>query len=793
MRVTIESECRRGLKIIGEIPDIALCRLEGYNGIGKTSAVRLLELCTGGQPFAGNDTAWRTFCAELVHARVCVENLQGAQRLEWLLRPDDWHPEVRSSAGRLTSDMAQITIDGRKAALSDVEPLLQVHRLNVTEAPAKILAARAQGGHDTLDAWHSSDARVAAVDDLLLALTKLIESCSTDRVRLSAQISADSSLRAEAAVADALAARERVIALAAAAQAAERLEVFQGASPGHQQRLTELERQLEHSGVRKQELELESAQARANRPEDERAERAYTRAEKALKGRQQAQRKAAQQLKEAAAEAGVSPTRKRVAQEVDATERRLAQLVKAQPYVDAGPLLKALLQQLVSSLQTAIDSDLGGQVLVDADEGLPQWTVAGMHGACTRQLMRLAQAEQGSTGQQLSRDIQAARTRLDTLAHVAAMISDAEQAEDKLRKAEEALARAVSGLPGRSAGHLDDLVKQHNDCVQRGRYLQSEIDQLRSELLLISGGQSEEDLIGEVRRLCAEAGVDQARLNGALRDAREVSDRLNKQEAEATVSAASAVRDADRYRQEVDRVVAELGAAESLAWLRRAIPELADLPRLEMAEQLALLDQLVAWGNKARTKLDNTNRVVEKLAAELEVLATRLVPRPGSAAPRPLENGPTATWLVEEARRWFNDDAVRTAMFDGGQDVRLDLRDLSLSWTADGKAFERPLEAFSSGEQAFAYTRAQLLLLERSSSGQAANRLIALDEFGAFLDGRRIADLTDHLVERRRRVPDDQVVVILPSDLDPRDAKGVDTSRVRKLERLGYYAEPLRA
>jgi hypothetical protein len=42
-----------GIRVIDEIPDLRLCRVEGLNGIGKTLAIHLLEICTGQQPYAG--------------------------------------------------------------------------------------------------------------------------------------------------------------------------------------------------------------------------------------------------------------------------------------------------------------------------------------------------------------------------------------------------------------------------------------------------------------------------------------------------------------------------------------------------------------------------------------------------------------------------------------------------------------------------------------------------------------------------------------------------------------------
>ena len=64
MRFKIEPERNGGptggLRVITEIPDFTLCRLEGQNGMGKTLAVRLLQLVTGDQPWAGLELAWRT-------------------------------------------------------------------------------------------------------------------------------------------------------------------------------------------------------------------------------------------------------------------------------------------------------------------------------------------------------------------------------------------------------------------------------------------------------------------------------------------------------------------------------------------------------------------------------------------------------------------------------------------------------------------------------------------------------------------------------------------------------------
>jgi RNase adaptor protein for sRNA GlmZ degradation len=87
VRFEIDASCKRGLRIIRELPDFEVSRIEGYNGIGKSSALRLLELCTGSQPYHGQDNLWASFREQLVHATVRVTGLQGgAGEITWDLR-----------------------------------------------------------------------------------------------------------------------------------------------------------------------------------------------------------------------------------------------------------------------------------------------------------------------------------------------------------------------------------------------------------------------------------------------------------------------------------------------------------------------------------------------------------------------------------------------------------------------------------------------------------------------------------------------------------------------------------
>src|SRR4051794_16596509 len=81
MKFTLHTpERSHGIRVIETIPDHPLCRVEGLNGIGKTLALHLLELCTGQQPYRTRPDAWRTLCQYLGPAEVVVEGLRGERR-----------------------------------------------------------------------------------------------------------------------------------------------------------------------------------------------------------------------------------------------------------------------------------------------------------------------------------------------------------------------------------------------------------------------------------------------------------------------------------------------------------------------------------------------------------------------------------------------------------------------------------------------------------------------------------------------------------------------------------------
>jgi hypothetical protein len=144
-------------------------------------------------------------------------------------------------------------------------------------------------------------------------------------------------------------------------------------------------------------------------------------------------------------------------------------------------------------------------------------------------------------------------------------------------------------------------------------------------------------------------------------------------------------------------------------------------------------------------------------------------------------------WLGAVAASWFDDEGVREALLGpDAVDVSVDLGNRQVSWNANDERRTKPIEGLSSGQRAFAFTQARLALLQQQA-GTSANRLIALDEFGAFVSTNRIRDLAGYLQRWRDAHPSDQILVILPANQDyaalARASEGEQAKRFARMAR----------
>ncbi|MFQ1000493.1 hypothetical protein [Modestobacter sp. SSW1-42] len=143
----------------------------------------------------------------------------------------------------------------------------------------------------------------------------------------------------------------------------------------------------------------------------------------------------------------------------------------------------------------------------------------------------------------------------------------------------------------------------------------------------------------------------------------------------------------------------------------------------------------------------------------------------------------------------FADAAIREALFEGGTPVAVDLQRGTITWdTPTGSRREKPLSTFSSGEQALGFIRARLRQLADSAVG---DRIVFLDEFGAFLAADRRHPLAELLRGDELSNLSDQVVIVLPLQVDYRAQLGEVTGalkttyerRADSVDRHGYFTE----
>ncbi|MZE71430.1 hypothetical protein [Streptomyces sp. SID5789] len=789
MRITIEADCRRGLRILEEIPDISLCRIEGYNGIGKSNAIKLLRLCTGDQPFTDDEPSWRTFRSQLVRARIHITGLEGAEDIEWDVEPHRW-PESPEPLGDL---LGVVRIDGRPARPRDVITLLRVYHILAADTPVSVLADRVFVAHKQVSDWVTvkGDDRQEQIDLLLGDLQRKITDCLPAQLpnELATARAANKLLQERSRQLEAT--KQRVELIDAAVRVADRLEQVRGRGPEMDAKLQQLQEQINEIDTQRQDLDHQIAGASAQQHKNETAEREFDKAQKHLIRQEKALRQVEIDLQTLAAQAAVSPQQEHVASMRATLGRRLDELSQQLPQVHATPLLTELLKNLTTRLAAAEQRDLGESVLIDATSQTLEWTVSSLKDACLRQIELLSQRTPSEGAEELTREIERVRTRLDALAQATQKITDLELAQRNFQRAEERLRKAASDLPEQAARTLDDLMKARNSLDERGRAVQAEHATLSQTRALLSGGLTEDALTAELLGLCRQADVDVMRVRGRLDDERSELAELTRREAQAAQQAEMAQQAVNERTLNVADTVQFLVTEPNLSWLRRAIPSVQTFSHLDAQAQA---EELVKLGDRienSRNTIRTATSALQGVGAALGELAEHLR-RPSRQPVRDSAvNSAARLWLAEEVHRWFESDLVRKALFDGGKDIVLDPKQLMVSWTANGEKRQRPLSAFSSGQQAFAYTQAQVARLDREEVS-SANRLIALDEFGAFLDGERMTDLAKYLATRQESAPHDQVLVILPLEVSPGgipDADAASAHRRQQLRQRGYFAE----
>jgi hypothetical protein len=216
----------------------------------------------------------------------------------------------------------------------------------------------------------------------------------------------------------------------------------------------------------------------------------------------------------------------------------------------------------------------------------------------------------------------------------------------------------------------------------------------------------------------------------------------------------------------------------------------------EGESEVAALEGLAVRARAVTAALDMGVADMESIRDHLEQVSN-FSPSSASDPPsRETVEGAIFATLDARLRGRLSAQPIRDALFDGHELESVSLLNGTVTWGSNGSKTIRPIESFSTGEQAFAFTQARVLALEVRPENQ--DRLLVLDEFGAFVAANRRGQLAQFLASNKVRDRASQVVVILP--LRANYAKELSETRgelrklyekrVKQIEDQGYISEP---
>lgn len=784
----------RPLRPISLIPGQPMCLIEGRNGAGKSLAIRLLQLATGEQPYASTPAAWKSLREGLGEVRITASGMIGATSIEWMLRPSEWPPDPAPVGMWL----GEFRVDGERTDLARVSQLLRVHRIAGDETLSETIARRIREDLVLAQRQRANvGERVERLDQRLLDLSDrlggvrveelagLAEEQRTMRRRLRELLGAIPELRS------------RFQSLDSARRARDTLTQLEADGP-ELRRQIEAETQVEREATETiEELEVRRVEIAGQAAMEADLRTALDAAEAELGDRIQAAEKAQLRAISRATPLGVGPEGEEVrlahqaaVAERDAVLRRLAQF-------DAAPRLASLADSLDDSLENAVSAGLSESPIAQLDDGR-DLTVGELEKGVRRQRER--QQEPGDAlVAELRTRVSEAETRVSDLwslrqsvAYAERKIRDVGDQAAVLDRIRQQLEPDAAKRYNELSGEIDSARDRHLQAVVRRADLIAQLDRL-------SGGKQVADIQRGLVADLAEANADAETLDQAWAGAK-VEYETSQAELESLTSRERDLAATLKARLGDVRDVATALATPDHAWLTAAAEILPATPAADLS---------------TARQLDTVRHVVDGARDVLQAAVSRLtaLERPLETMSRAIERNDVESLrsappelqalydrlfglYEEEFADLFRTREITDALFDGAESVSLDLKSLSVSWTMpDGTSRNRPLEAFSSGERAFAYTLARL---ESLASEPTQNRVIALDEFGAFVARDRLDRLVRFLDNRILGTIAQQVLIILPLTQDyagqvestTGDWHEVVVRRALAVEEDGYFAEP---
>ncbi|MGE3422745.1 MAG: hypothetical protein AB7N24_11925 [Dehalococcoidia bacterium] len=761
--------------------------IEGLNGIGKTLAVRLLLLCTGTAPYPANAPAWESLRRDLGAFTVTVTGLNGGRQVRWKSDSRDW---PATAAGSISSDwFSEITIDGQLASLDQARQLLSVVRLGGEEVIVEILAQEAEMFVENVRRWQRrftdpSVGPLATLEAQAADSLSLLGTLSTrDVEKLSMEIE---SAAADTELAEREADQARTLRdnLAHARTLRQHLDDLRRRTPELAEQLAAVDLEINQVKIQVESLE---ARWRGLVTQVATTEPWATQLKNARRTAQTRRDQLGTQLQNAALlaldlgiEADPTITRSLISSSTD----EAAQLESERQALDAAPAMLSLLTDMDAKLASAERDGLGSEVaLEDADNQL-ELTVAEVRAGVSLRQSTIRSTPPPVEAESISEKLNEVRERLKKAQSLRSTLNEAERLRGLVARNESRVKAALSRLNPNAIEEMQEVERLREIAQDSLLNLASKRSALAQQLGTEGNQTTEQSLQNQLTNVLAGIEVAADSIDARLTD---VESDLSRRQMELTAARdhdADLRKELGRVRSDIRRGYLALLNREELTWIRSVVPAAAI--RAEAGtplQQLSALEAARAIAERVNDRLGKPRGQLAALEYGLQVVARHL--RDRGSEPEAKYVPELQNWLGKRFSGWFNAPRVREVLLpEADGEIAVDAEAGEVTWTEHGAHRSRPLSAFSSGEQVFVYTRARLALLEEEETKQA-NRLIVLDEFGAFVAHDRLTALLDYLKERVREHPRDQMLVMLPLtrdySQDASSAIGEDADRLRRL------------
>ncbi len=765
------------LRVLPEIPPLDQCLLEGENGIGKTLAIHLLELVAGQQPYMElADGLWQSLKATLGPTTLTLDDLAEGRRMRVELEPDRWLKDVAAPLGDWLGDFH---LDGHRIPAEEAFALLSVVRIDGTETPDVTVRRSMKATANRVERVRlAAEDGLEAMRDALTGAHEVLhglDSGATERAD-AAQVAA------QARVADAETAaqhaREELAVLDEAVRAQAALVANETERPELEARLAALQPRLDDARATHERLEERAQQVRAALAAKGAVEKELAEADDTLQKRRR--RLAARDDQVFAGLRDVALGEDDIEDEMGRLRAEADQLRLQRDDLDNGQRLERLVRDVAASIAVArADGVHDAQVVARVRE--TDITVGDLSAGLRARASELTDRPVPDTVAEIDRRLVELTQRRAAVERVSTALADRDRTQELVTEQEEVVARLREASGGPAGDELEQVVRELSDATAAVASVSREMVEVRGQLVdrtRLSAPDAERAIAAAQEHL----GDGEA-----LGDARHRVAEHAEREAASLASAREQLVDAQR-----DASVVRLSVEEAARRLRER-SDLASLVGGDLTDadgQRRAVERLASVVATVNARIDQTRDAVGAIKQCADDLET-------GAIPTGLLGEPFMAAVGERLRSDLNGDAVRQALFDGRPVDKLDLTKRVVRWTdRTGVSHERPLAAFSTGEQAFAFTQARIRQLEPA---EEPNRLVVLDEFGAFVSAERMRLLAAFLREPDVRIRAPQVVVILPLQVDyareVKDTRGALRSRyeerVRQLADRRYFTADL--